>query len=151
MVLCIHTDADEPTDSNAFSYKINPAFTAINNIIDGRLCKNLVAIVPVHMTEAWMLADSELLKAEIGTNKSDNELGLIRSPEEYNNPKEIIEIAIRLARHGLPKRRRGDFGISRIYSPIGQKVKLNKLEGLPSYRKFKAAIRAAYRRMNYLI
>ena len=69
MVLCVHTDADGKTDTNAFNNKINPAFTAVDDVQGEHLCKNLVAIVPVQMIEAWMLSDKELLKAEIGTKK----------------------------------------------------------------------------------
>ncbi|MFM2028188.1 MAG: hypothetical protein RLZZ339_2905 [Cyanobacteriota bacterium] len=70
MVLCFHADADDKTDENAFKERINPAFNAIKS--DERdLCKNLVAIVPIQMTEAWILADKELLKKELCTNKSD--------------------------------------------------------------------------------
>ena len=79
MVLCVHADADDTTDTNTFNYKINPAFIAVNDMQEEPLCKNLVAIVPVQMTEAWMLSDKELLKAEIGTSKSDEELGIDRS------------------------------------------------------------------------
>lgn len=63
MVLCIHTDADAPSDSRAFADKITPAFSAVENITDSPVCKNLTAIVPVQMIEAWMLCDTNLLKA----------------------------------------------------------------------------------------
>lgn len=99
MVLCVHTDADAATDTNIFNYKINPAFTAVDDVQGENLCKNLVAIVPIQMTEAWMLSDKELLKVEIGTRKSDEDLGINRSPEGYADPKQAIEIAIRKARN----------------------------------------------------
>ncbi len=56
MVLCFHADADDKTDENAFKERINLAFNAIKSD-KGDLCKNLVAIVPIQMTEAWILAD----------------------------------------------------------------------------------------------
>ncbi|MCP4110296.1 MAG: DUF4276 family protein [Desulfobacteraceae bacterium] len=150
MVLCIHADADDTTDTNTFNCKINPAFIAINDTQGKNMCKNLVPIVPVQMTEAWMLSDKDLLKAEIGTNKNDEELGIDKSPEIYNNPKQTIETAIRVARQNLPKRRRRELTISELYSPIGQKVALNTLENLPSYRRFKEAVRGAFKKLNYL-
>ena len=61
MVLCLHGDADDVTDVNAFEQRISPAFRSIENE-PSILCKNLVAVVPVQMSEAWMLADKELLK-----------------------------------------------------------------------------------------
>jgi hypothetical protein len=150
MVLCVHCDADDTTDTKTFEYKINPAFSAVFTTEGSHLCKNLVAIVPVAMTEAWMLIDTALLKAEIGTDKNDAELGADRFPETYANPKERIESAIRIARQDLTKRRRRDLAISELYSPIGQKISLSKLENLPSYLKFKEAVRNAFKKLNYL-
>ena len=43
--------------------------------------KTSVIIVPIQMTESWMLAEKELLKKEIGTDKTDIELGIHRDPE----------------------------------------------------------------------
>ncbi len=150
MVLCVHTDADDATDTNIFNYKIKPAFTAVDNAPGEHFCKNLVAIVPVQMTEAWLLSDKELLKAEIGTRKSNEDLGINKSPEIYADPKQTIETAIRIARQDLTKRRRRNLTIAELYSPIGQKISLNTLEKLPSYQKFKEAVRDAFRKLNYL-
>lgn len=40
-------------------------------------------IETIQMVEAWMLADKELLKSEIGTQKSDFELGILRAPKTF--------------------------------------------------------------------
>lgn len=150
MVLCVHTDADEATDTNTFKNKINPAFSAVNESSADYLCKNLVAVVPIQMSEAWMLSDKELLKDEIGTQKSNQILGIEHNSESFANPKQVIEEAIRIARQDLTKRRRRDLTISKLYLPIGQKIPLSKLENLPSYQKFKESIRGAFRELNYL-
>ncbi|MFH0994158.1 MAG: DUF4276 family protein [Pseudomonadota bacterium] len=149
MALCIHADADDSTDTDTFNYKINPAFVTVEKIREPPVCKNLVAVVPVQMTEAWMLSDKELLKAEIGTEKSDIELGLDRLPEAYDNPKHAIESAIRIGQN-FHRRRRHKLTISEPYAPIGQKIGLNTLERLPSYQKFKEAVRGAFINLNYL-
>lgn len=150
MVLCIHADADHASDTRAFNYKIIPAFTAVNQVETEHVCKNLVAIVPVQMTEAWMLSDKNLLKSEIGTNKSDVKLGIHRAPEVYSDPKQTIKVAIKLARQDLPRRRRRELTIGELYLPIGQKIDLNKLENLTSYQKFKEAVRSVFKKLNYL-
>ena len=150
MVLCIHADADAATDTHTFDHKIHPAFTTASAIQGQEVCKNLVAIVPIQMTEAWMLSDKDLLKAEVGTDKSNVELGLHRSPEDYADPKQAIEAAIRIARQGLTRRHRHELTISELYLPIGQKIALNNLENLSSYQKFKAAVRDAFVKLNYL-
>jgi len=150
MVLCVHTDADDSTDTHTFNYKIEPAFNSIEETLDEALCKNLVAIVPVQMVEAWMLSDIELLKSEIGSTVSDQQLGLHRKPEGIADPKAVIENAIRVARQNLTKRRRHDLVIGELYLPIGQKISLSALEKRPSYRKFRDAVQEAFKKLNYL-
>jgi hypothetical protein len=147
--LCFHADADAPTDERAFDERIIPAFDAIQKA-NQDLCKNLVAVVPVQMTEAWMLADTELLKKELGTTKNDDELGINQNPESFADPKEIIEKAIQIAREDLTKRRRRKLTINELYSPIGQTIELVKLERLPSYKKFEKAVRDIFQKLNLL-
>lgn len=149
MVLCIHTDADDDTDQQAFSTRIEPAFESITSFQGEEICKNLVAIVPIQMTEAWLLADTDLLREELGTTKSDNDLGINRHPETIARPKELIGEAIRIVFDALPKRRRRPT-LNDLYLPLGQKINLEKLSRLSSYQKFQEGVRAAYRRLNYL-
>ncbi len=148
-ILCIHVDADDRTDEKAFNERIDPAFEKIRNT-ETELCKNLVAIVPVQMTEAWMLADKELLKRQLGTNKNDEELGINKNPEDFSDPKEIIESAIREAKNQRTKRQRCELTIGELYQPIGEKIQLNKLDILPSYQKFKEAVRNSFKKLGYL-
>ena len=140
MVLCFHADADDKTDENAFNERINPAFNAIKSD-KGDLCKNLVAIVPIQMTEAWMLADKELLKKQLCTKKSDSELAIDKHPESFSNPKETIKNAINKAREGIAKRYRNKLKIDDLYSPLATTIELSKLESLSSYKKFEKAVR----------
>lgn len=149
MVLCIHTDADDASDEQARSNRIEPAFQAIASFEGREICKNLVAIVPVQMTEAWLLADIELIRDELDTTKSDRELGLNRQPETIARPKELIQQAINIVFDALPKRRRRPT-LSDLYLPLGQKISLEKLSRLSSYQKFLEDVRDAYRRLHYL-
>ncbi len=148
MVLCVHTDADDENDSRAFEERIDPAFTYVNGN-DRDICKNLVAVVPVQMTESWMLADTLLFKEEIGTSLSDANLGLERNPEEISNPKDVIKDSIRIAFEDIPRRRRRP-NITELYQPLGQKIELRMLLILPSYQKFKESVRDAFKKLNYL-
>jgi hypothetical protein len=150
MAFCVHVDADRNVDDDVFISKITPAFDFIIQSADLSICRNLIAVVPVQMSESWMLADKQLLKDEIGTEKTDEELEINRNPENFANPKLAIENAIRISRQNLVKRRRHELKISELYQPIGQKIKLEKLETLPSYMKFKEAVRDAYRQLKYL-
>ena len=149
-VLCVHTDADSETDTNAFTFKLNPALTTLKMNPNQKLCKNLVPIVPIQMIEAWMLADKELLKSEIGTQKTDFELGIHKTPESITDPKQAIQEAIRIGRQEFTKKRRKDLSIADLYQIIGSSLDLEKLNSLPSFRKFKEAAKNALIELNYL-
>jgi len=149
MLLCVHTDADDSTDTNVYQTKITPALNAIENCNEN-ICKNIVPIVPIQMTEAWMLADKNLFKKMIGTSKNDNELGIYKAPEEYTDPKETIKTAIKIANQERTKRHRKDLVISDLYLPTGQSISIDKLKNIPSYSNFQTNIREVLQKMNYL-
>lgn len=150
MILCIHSDADGPTNKKVLENKFAPARIMIDAQSDETTCKNIVQVIPVQMMESWMLADKELLKREIGTAKSDNELKINRSPETIANPKSTIEEAIRIARQETTKRKRKNLKIGDLYLSIGQKISYDKLEQLPSFRYFQDSVRTAYRELHLM-
>ena len=149
-ILCVHSDADDRSDIMRFHTKIDPAFAYVNDSDDHDICRCLVPIVPIYMIESWMLADKQLLKAEIGTNMSDGELGINVVPETCSTPKDLISDAIRIARQQLPQRRRKDLTIHDLYISMGYGVDLNILSGLSSYSKFRLAVRRALQSLNLL-
>ncbi len=149
MAFCVHSDADAENDAVVFD-KINKAFDKVYTEEDKNICNNLIAIIPIQMSEAWMLADKQLLKDEIGTTLEDFQLLINKAPEAFTDPKTTIKEAIRIARKDFPKRRRGSLTIAELYQPIGQKIEIEKLNALSSYRKFKEGVRDAYRKLNYL-
>lgn len=148
MVLAVHTDADRDTYEQRLNNKIIPAQMSLDRQND-EYCKILTPVIPVKMIESWMLADKELLKKEMGTTKSDNELGIKRDPESIADPKNVIEEAIRIATENL-SRRRQKLSISDLYAIIGDTISLDELSKLDSYRKFQDAVRKTYRELNYM-
>lgn len=104
----------------------------------------------VRMVEAWMLADKELLKEEMGTRMSDEELGINRMPELYLDPKATIIQAIGKSNRTTTRRHRKDLDISELYASIGARLELEKLHLLPSYRQFVDEVREAYRQLGLL-
>lgn len=148
--LCLHLDADDPSDEAVFNRKINPLLKHFETITTSNICDKILPLVPVQMTEAWMLAAPNLLREEIGTQLSYQELNLPRTPEAISDPKQAIEDAIRLARAKLSKRRRKDLSISDLYAPIGNRISLDQLEQLASYRKFKQTIEDCFRELGLL-
>lgn len=148
MTLAIHTDADRDTYEARMSNKIIPAQNKLNGL-DDTYCKLLTPVIPVRMVEAWMLADTQLLKEEIGTSKSDHDLGINRNPETLADPKQTIEQAIRIATEHLPKRRQR-LSISDLYAIIGDTIDITALTKLNSYQKFQEAVRSTYIALNYM-
>ncbi|MCS7019966.1 MAG: DUF4276 family protein [Cytophagales bacterium] len=142
-MLCIHADADNSNSEAIYQSKINPTLAQVAEQSESECCKIVIPIVPIQETEAWMLADTHLLKEEINTTKSDNELGIHRPPEMIANPKGVIEDAIRKARQHLPKRRRYELSINDLYLPIGEKVAIHQLEKLNSFQHFQNNVRSA--------
>lgn len=149
LILCIHADADSKSDENIYSKKINPAIDKIINSEED-LCRSVVPIVPVTMTESWMLADKDVFREEIGTALSISSLGLNIKPENITDPKHKIEEVIRIAYSNQPKRRK-TLDISELYLPMGQKTSLQKLSNLKSYSKFKQYARSILVRLNYIV
>ena len=150
LLLFVHTDADGINDDNIFNSKIIPVKEFIAQQDSSSVCKNIIAIVPIQMTEAWMIADKELLKDEIGINKSDAELGIHKHPEEINNPKHVIEEIIRVSKEDKTKRNRSrGLRISDLYQIIGQKIALSELERLYSYNKFKQSLIDELKELNF--
>jgi hypothetical protein len=152
-ILIIHADADYEIDEKAFKERINPGFESVQlDKTEEEFCKDLLAIVPVQMTEAWMLADKEALKEELGTQKNNRELGLsfpLKQVEKIANPKSKIQEIIRIAFKDLPIHKRR-IQISSLYSPLGQQVSLDILEKLPSYLKFKTNLTNILIKLNYI-
>ncbi len=148
MVLAIHADADRETYDGRRRYNIDPAQEELDKQGDD-YCKILTPVIPVRMMEAWMLADKDLLKSEIGTTKSDNDLRINKDPESIADPKAVIEEAIRIAQSDLPKRRQR-LTISDLYAIIGDKIGLDRLSLLNSYQRFQEEVRNTYRTLNYM-
>ena len=151
MLFCIHRDADAPSPENTLRNLINPAIQFLEAQEGNDFCKTVIPIVPVQETEAWMLADKELLKIQIGASeKSNSELGIENTPESISNPKEKIEEAIRISRKKVVKKRRKSLEIKDLYLPIGQAMNLDNLTQLSSFRQFQEDIRIAFRALNLL-
>ncbi len=150
MVLCVHTDADDSSDEKARTERILPSFEAVLETEEENICKNLLAIVPIQMTESWLLADEEALLDAMMSTKSLRELGIEHAPERYSNPKAKIEEAIRYAHQNRSKRHRQQILISDIYGPVGQQCDLTKLRALNSFQKFEEEVKGSLKTLNYL-
>ncbi len=135
-LLIIHADADSETHERALSERIEPAINYINSIQTYELCKEIVPIIPVHETEAWMLADTDLIRRKIGTVLSVAELRLPNNPERVSRPKELLQRIIEQVQASRSKRRRREMTISDLYQPIGSELDVKLLKRLTSFSQF---------------
>jgi len=150
-VLCIHADSDARTIENVIEFKFNPLTGALELLNEKEYCKTIVPVIPIQMTEAWMLADKELLKIKIDArDKRDIDLGLHRAPESYADPKQTIEDAIRIAQVGKTKRRRNELSIGDLYEELGQSITLDRLRTIPSFNAFENNVRNALKNLGYI-
>lgn len=149
--IAVHSDADRNTYEKRKEYNFIPAEKAIADKPEEDLCRLITPIIPVRMIEAWMLADKELLKVEIGTRLSDHDLGIDGDPEKMADPKEKISVAIRIANeHATHKNPIRQIDISELYEILGQSLNPEKLKTLESYNLFLEEIRRTYKKLGIL-
>lgn len=146
-LLILHSDADNFTVQEIIENKFKAGIKNVNNCNDNEVCKTIILLIPVVETETWMLIDKDLLREEINTQLSNEELGLIYKTgniENINDPKQKIINAIQAHHLSLPvKRRRYAVTIRDLYEPMGQKINLEKLEALSAFTTFKENLIAA--------
>lgn len=134
-IFYIHSDADDSTNRLVVKYKFEPLYKELLKISEIKDCK-IIPIIPIYMTEAWMLADFDLFKKEISTDKTKAQLNLSGNPELFTDPKLRIVEALRITNNELPKKRRKDLKINDLYQIIGQKIEIKKLMNLSSFKEF---------------
>lgn len=135
-LLILHADADSETTERARTERINPALQFVSSHSGSEICEEVIPLIPVHETEAWMLADTDLLRRKIGTPLSDAELGLPTNPERVSHPKELLQDVILKVHASRSKRRRRELTISDLYQPIGSELDVIHLKRLTSYSEF---------------
>lgn len=109
----------------------------------------LVPIIPVVMTEAWMLVDFATFKDIVGTKHTADELDFPAKPakvENIRNPKAVFEQAIRRAGSG----RRHPPSPDDVYLPLARRIPLKALQEVPAFHAFKQSLADFLREHNYL-
>ena len=149
-VLCIHADADSPTAENTINSKFTPFLEAVSLKPDLNFRPEFVPVIPVQMTEAWMLADpvalSEITGLPEATFRTD---ALSGSPERHANPKRILEEVLREA-FGNKRRKSNLAKLSSYYQIAGQKTSLPMLRRLSSFNAFEQQATLALQRLGLM-
>lgn len=104
--------------------------------------EQLVAVVPVRETEAWLLADGQALRKALGIPWTDAEMGLPPNPrqvEQIADPKKVLNDVTRRVSRSV-----GDH-----LGRLGDYVDLGRLQQVPAYRRWWDDTRDALTALGY--
>jgi hypothetical protein len=140
--LIVHADADYPTPDRALLERFSPGQTKVRQArqVQESVCEHLVPIIPVQMTEAWMLADPDALREVIGVNLTTDAIGAPMHPHQVESdpdPKQTLNAVIEKALTQRARRRRR-IALRSIYEPLARQISLARLIGVPAYQQFVA-------------
>lgn len=151
-ILIVHSDADHPTRNRAYNERFQPEQKLVQQISRG-VCHNLVPLIPIRMTEAWMLAaEHEVLKKVLRTNLSAQELWLINKVSQVErdpNPKQTLRQLVQKASSERSGRHRS-IDLNPIYTALGQQIGLGRLNNVPSYQEFVRDLKVVLRTLNFI-
>ncbi|MCB0186586.1 MAG: DUF4276 family protein, partial [Caldilineaceae bacterium] len=116
------------------------------------ICADVVPVIPIHMTEAWMLVDHEVLLDVIGTTMQPHQLPRLSAQqiEDIADPKARLVETMQTALASRPKRVRRQRSSSELYEPLGRRIALARLAQLPSYQRFVDDLRQALARLRLI-
>lgn len=145
-----HLDADGPNTTDAYNQRFEPGYLRVLDIEDG-VNRVIVPVIPVRMTEAWMLVDFEAFCKVVGTRETANTLGFPGYPRQVESiqlPKTVFEMAIEKAIRGRKHRKR--IKPDEVYRPLAQRLDLGLLAQVPAYQEFEGRLRETLKRLHYL-
>ncbi len=142
--LIVHSDADDKTSVRAHKERIQPGFDLVLKFKSSEeVCEHLIPLIPVQMTEAWMLADGEALLDVIGANRGPQDLRLPKASEVERdaNPKRTLNEIVRNVNLNRCSSKRSSYrrkiDIDSRYEHLAGSIDLSKLAFVPSYKAFR--------------
>jgi hypothetical protein len=144
--LIIHLDADNSTLDRAYEERFMPGYVRIQT--QENVNKHLIPVIPIRMTEAWMLVDFSAFQQVTKTKLSQNDLRFPRraADAEKLDAKVVFESAVR---HCQPGRKR-KIPADEVYIPLSSIVSLDKLRELSAFQLFEADLQRILRTLHYL-
>lgn len=106
---------------------------------------NVVCIVPIVMTEAWLLIDETAIKKAAGNRNYNGsiELPSLKRLENETNPKELLHELLKEA-SGIKNRRREKFNIHRAVHLVSENIQdFSSLRQLEAFKIFEKDIQNA--------
>lgn len=141
-LLLLHADADDSTPQRAWKERIAPGIEQVHRAYANgeNVCERCVPVIPVYMTEAWLLVDGEAFRRAVGTSRRLDELGFpnrAAAAETVADPKSLLEQAFQTSLEDRPRRRRRHRRIGELYEPLGRTIRLDQLGHLNAYNRFR--------------
>lgn len=146
----VHADADSGSPVGALAERYLPGQQLLEAEANPA-CPVVLPLIPVHMTEAWMLADPEALLMTLNTPYTASQLQL-PSPagaERKADPKAFLEETLRTAQSHL-KRKNYRIELADLYALLADTISLERLSLLGSYRQFEKDLEKALRSLQLL-
>ncbi|MFW6116782.1 MAG: DUF4276 family protein [bacterium] len=134
--LIIHSDADSSTREDALEQRYIPGEHLVEQNQNG-VCKNMLPIIPVRMTEAWMMADFDTFQDVVGTDLPFDKLGFPNTThqvESVEDPKHQLRLALK--RVFSARRRRKKVRLGQYYESLARRIKLEELGKVPAFQEF---------------
>jgi hypothetical protein len=134
--LIVHSDADAPTADDALQDRFELGQRLVQES-ENNVCRDLLPIIPITMTEAWMMADVEAFREVVGTDLRAEELGFPARPhqvEAIQDPKHELNMV--LSQTFAQRRRRKKARLGQYYEPLARHIRLDRLENVPAFQRF---------------
>ncbi len=138
-MLFVHRDAE----ASRFEDREQEIERAWNSLA---LTQKMVAVIPVRMTEAWLLLDKAAIRAASGNPNGAMTLKLPALPklETLKDPKEELFDLLRTA-SGLASGRLGTFSVAARRHRVAELMPtFDPLRALPSFRRLEAQLQRAF-------
>ncbi len=101
-LLFVHRDSDAGSPQDR-QHEIEAAYSE-----SGLSSPSLVCVIPVRMTEAWLLLDESAIRTAAGNPNGKESLDFPRAPDQIPDPKDVLRELLKQA-SGLSGRRRKSF------------------------------------------
>ena len=134
-ILFVHRDA-EGVDATVRQHEIETSWPTFQPTTA------LICVIPIRMTEAWLLADEKPIRAAVGNPNGCDELGLpaLKDIESLPDPKEILFVALKAA-SGKNASRKRRFNPHQYRHRVSELIEdLGTLRKLKSFKHLEAQI-----------
>lgn len=143
-ILFVHSDG-EGDPARVLRERVQPGLSALRAEALPRT--ECVPVVPIRETEAWTLVDGEALRQVFGTTLSDADMALPaagRAVEGITDPKAVLDAAFQATQ---PNGRRARAGAAAMLHLLGERVSLQRLREIPSFRTLESDLLDALHRL----